>query len=142
MRRSHLRNETTTRRWPNRISYRNAWLTLQVVAGRSDEGGYLHLKFRAALQSFFELFTLIGYLLLEVFDVRSHTPSINPFCFSVFLFTLIFRIWIRTWRLIGLTMTTNRVRFITFRLPLPTGDASSTALFFVSRFRVSRQRGR
>jgi hypothetical protein len=141
MRHSHLGNETTTCRWPNRIFYRNAWLTLQVVAGRSDEGGYLRLKFRAALQSFFELFTRTGYLLLEVFDVLFHTLSIDPFYFFVFLFTLIFRIGIRTWQLIGLIMTTNRGRFITFRLLLPTADASSTVPF-VSRLRVSGQRGR
>ena len=91
MRRRHLRNETTTRRWPNRMSYRNAWLTLQVVVGRSDrvrnlllKGGYLRLKFRAVLQSL----TLVGtcWQLLKFFEMFSHTLSIDPFCFSVCFF--------------------------------------------------------
>src|SRR5438045_6688903 len=91
MRRRHLLNETATRRWPNRMSYRNAWLTLQVVVGRTDrvrnlllKGGYLRLKFRAVLQSL----TLVGtcWQLLKFFEMFSHTLSIDPFCFSVCFF--------------------------------------------------------
>jgi hypothetical protein len=35
------------------------------------KGDYLHFKFRDTLQSLVDLFILIGYILLEVFDIFS-----------------------------------------------------------------------
>jgi hypothetical protein len=61
---------------------------------RSDhvlKGGYSRLEFRAALQSLVEMFTLIGYLLLKVFDLPSDALLINLLYFSV-IYTFPFRI--------------------------------------------------
>jgi hypothetical protein len=47
--------------------------------GLFSKDGYLRLKFRDVLQSLAELFILIGYLLVEVFN----TLLVDPLCFFV-----------------------------------------------------------